>query len=104
MLIINGVNIFPMQVEKALLDVAEVGDNYVIEVHKQNYMDKLHVKVEITPGAFGGTLAQLEGLQKRTTEALRAELLVTPIVELVEAGSLPRAEGKAQRVFDRRGE
>ncbi len=104
MLIINGVNIFPMQIEKVLMTIPEVGHNYAIEVHTRNFMDKVHVKVEINQDAFGGTLSQLEHLQKRTTEALRSELLVTPVVDLVEAGSLPAAQGKAQRVFDLREE
>ncbi len=102
MLIINGVNIFPMQIEQTLMRMPGVGHNYLIEVHEENYMDKLHVSVEMAPEAFQGTLSQVEALQVRVTEELRAEITVTPVVKLVEAGSLPVSEGKAQRVKDLR--
>jgi phenylacetate-CoA ligase len=104
MLIINGVNIFPIQIEKTLMAIPEIGTNYLIEIHKQNFMDKLSVKVEINEEVFHGTLAELETLQSKTVSALRTELGITPNVKLVEPSSLPVSEGKAQRVFDYRGE
>ncbi len=104
MLIINGVNLFPTQVEQVLMQAAGVGDHYVIEVHKREYMDRLVVKVEVQPALFTGTLDGLERLEKQLVERLKAEILVTPEVKLVEHGSLPRAEGKARRVMDLRKE
>jgi phenylacetate-CoA ligase len=103
MLIVNGVNIFPIQIEKTLMAIPEIGHNYLIEIHKENFMDKLSVKVEINEEVFNGTLAELEKLQGKAVAALRAELGVTPNVKLVEPSSLPVSEGKAQRVFDYRG-
>lgn len=102
MLIINGVNIFPIQIEKTLMAIPEIGHNYLIEIHKENFMDKLSVKVEIAEEVFHGTLAELEKLQGKAASALRAELGVTPNVKLVEPSSLPVSEGKAQRVYDYR--
>lgn len=102
MLIINGVNVFPLQVEKALVRIPSLGNNYVIEVRTENFMDKMHVSVELGRDAFQGTLPELERLQARVTEELKAELGVTPVVKLVEAGSLPATEGKAIRVVDLR--
>ncbi|HOV14307.1 MAG TPA: phenylacetate--CoA ligase [Spirochaetota bacterium] len=102
MLIINGVNIFPMQIEETLMKMKEIGHNYIIEVNKENFMDKLYIKVEINENTFGGTLVELEKLQKDITEELKNELGVNPIIKLVEAGSLPENEGKAIRVFDMR--
>ena len=102
MLIINGVNIFPIQIEKTLMAIPEIGRNYLIEIHKENFMDKLSVKVEINEEVFHGTLAELEKLQSNAAAALRAELGVTPNVKLVEPSSLPVSEGKAQRVYDYR--
>jgi phenylacetate-CoA ligase len=102
MMIINGVNIFPMQVERTLMRIPGIGTNYLIEIHEENYMDKLHVSVEMAADSFQGTLSQLEGLQVRVLAALREETGVTPVVKLLEAGSLPAAEGKAVRVVDRR--
>jgi phenylacetate-CoA ligase len=103
MLIINGVNIFPIQIEKTLMAIPEIGRNYLIEIHKENFMDKLSVKVEINEVVFHGTLAELEKLQSKAVAALRAELGVTPNVKLVEPSSLPVSDGKARRVYDYRG-
>ena len=104
MMIINGVNIFPLQVEQTLLRIPGIGSNYLIEIHEENFMDKLHVSVELAADLFQGTLSQLEGLHGRVLAALREETGVTPVVKLLEAGSLPAAEGKAVRVIDRRGQ
>jgi len=102
MLIINGVNLFPMQVERTLMRVPAIGSNYLIEVHEESFMDRLHIKVELRQDAFEGTLAELEHLAARVTDELKAELGVTPVVKLLEAGSLPQGEGKAVRVVDLR--
>jgi phenylacetate-CoA ligase len=104
MLIINGVNLFPIQIEKTLMGIAEVGHNYLIEIRKDSFMDRLEVKVEITEEAFRGTLAELERLKSRVATELRAELGITPTVTLVEPSSLPVSEGKAKRVCDFRNE
>jgi phenylacetate-CoA ligase len=102
MLIINGVNVFPMQIEQSLMRLPGIGNNYLIEIHDENYMDRLHVSVELAADAFQGTLSQLEVLQGRVLGALKEETGLTPVVRLVEAGSLPAAEGKAVRVVDKR--
>jgi phenylacetate-CoA ligase len=104
MLIINGVNIFPMQIEQTLMKQPDVGTNYLVEVHKENFMDKIHVSVEVNEKNFTGSLSDLEHLQKRIAEDLKLELGVNPVVKLCEPHSLPVTEGKAQRVFDRRKE
>jgi phenylacetate-CoA ligase len=103
MLIINGVNLFPMQIEAVLMKIPEVGSNYVIEVHKKNFMDKIVLKVEVTESNFPGTLADMNHLEEKITRELAAELLVTPEVKLVEESSLPVSEGKVKRVYDLRG-
>ncbi|NLW55460.1 MAG: phenylacetate--CoA ligase [Firmicutes bacterium] len=102
MLIINGVNLFPIQIEKTLLGIPGVGKNYLIEIRKENYMDKLYIKAEVDQTIFEGTLAGLTQLQNRIAEELRSELSVNPVVQLSEPGSLPVWEGKAKRVNDRR--
>ncbi|HEY9593893.1 MAG TPA: phenylacetate--CoA ligase, partial [Spirochaetia bacterium] len=76
--------------------------NYLIEIHEENFMDKLHVSVELSADAFQGTLPTLEKLQGRVLTALKEETGVTPVVRLLEAGSLPAGEGKAVRVVDKR--
>jgi phenylacetate-CoA ligase len=102
MFIVRGVNIFPLQIERVLMSLPEVGRNYLIVIDRDGYVDRLTVRVELTPDAFKGQLAQLRSLQDKIAHALREELLVTPRVELVEPGTLPRQEGKAIRVIDER--
>lgn len=100
MLIINGVNIFPIQIEKTVMAIPEIGNNYLIEIRKKDYMDKLLLKVEVNEQVFQGTLSELEKLQRKIIVELRAELSLTPEVKLVESASLPVSEGKAKRVYD----
>jgi len=102
MFILKGVNIFPLQIDTALMKIPEVGTNYVVILERAEFEDRMIVQVEVRPEIFKGDLRQLENLRKRITEALRSELLVTPKVELVEPDSLPKSEGKAVRVIDRR--
>ena len=102
MLIVKGVNIFPLQIDRVLMGMPEVGHHYLVEVTREDYNDLMHVKVEVQANFFQEDIKYLTRLQKRITEALKSELLVTPRVELVEPNSLPRTEGKAQRVVDKR--
>jgi phenylacetate-CoA ligase len=103
MLIIKGVNIFPVQVEQALMEVPEVGQNYLIIMESIDGMDTMRVKVEMRSDIFKEDMRYLTQMQKKITQELRNELLVTPKVELVQPNSLPRSPGKAVRVEDRRG-
>jgi len=102
MFILKGVNIFPLQIDTTLMNIPEVGTNYVVILERVNFEDRMIVQVEVRPEIFKGDLWQLENLQRKITDALRSELLVTPKVELVEPDSLPKSEGKAVRVIDRR--
>jgi phenylacetate-CoA ligase len=103
MFIIRGVNIFPMQIERVLMAMPEVGRNYLIVLDRDGYADRLTVKIEVTPDFFRDEVHELLRLQDRISHALREEILVRPRVELVEPGSIPRREGKAVRVVDERG-
>ncbi len=104
MFIIRGVNIFPMQVENTLLNFPEIGNNYLIQLERNpnNNLDDLRIKVEIKNEFFTENVRQLQNLQKSIESALRDEILVRPIIELVQHNSLPKSEGKAKRVFDLR--
>jgi phenylacetate-CoA ligase len=84
------------------MNVAEVGTNYQVVLERENFEDKMIVKVEVRPEIFKGDLRHLESLRRKITESLKSELLVTPKIELVEPDSLPKSEGKAVRVVDRR--
>ncbi len=103
MIIIKGVNIYPMQVERVLMALPEVGENYIIELEREGYMDQLRIKVEVKDEYFVEDMRQLKGLQQKIAKQLREEILITPRVDMVERNSLPRGQGKAERVVDRRG-
>jgi phenylacetate-CoA ligase len=102
MLIIGGVNVFPSQIEEVIMRIPEVGTNYQIHVTRDGSLDKLTVKVEIYQKMFTGDLRQLDVLKGKIKDELRASIIITPVVELHEPGSLPIFEGKAQRVVDLR--
>lgn len=102
MLIVNGVNVFPSQIEDVLMKVPEVGTNYLVQLDKRGSLDRLVVKTEIYAKLFAGDSDALDALRERIGELLRSAILVKPTVELLEPGSLPVSEGKAKRVVDLR--
>jgi phenylacetate-CoA ligase len=102
MLIINGINLFPSQIEEVVMRIPEVATNYIIQVEKRGDLDHLTVKVEIYPKLFLGDPSQLEALKGRIIEELRSAIILHPSVELHEPNSLPVSEGKAKRVIDLR--
>jgi len=102
MLIINGVNVFPSQIEEILMQIPEVGTNYQIYVDKKGSLDRLIVKVEIYPKMFLGEASQLDALKNKINEELRSSIVINAVIELHEPGALPISEGKAQRVVDQR--
>ena len=102
MMILKGVNIFPIQIEKRLMEIPGVGINFLIILDREDYNDQMTVKVEVQRDFFGGDLQQLEILRRRIVEELKSDILITPKVDLVEPDSLPKSEGKAVRVIDNR--
>ncbi len=102
MLIINGVNVFPSQIEEVIMKLPEVGTNYQIVVEKSGALDKLTVKTEVTPGIFSDDTRDLNAVREHIKHHLKASITITPVVELHEPGMLPVQEGKAKRVFDHR--
>ncbi len=102
MFIIKGVNIYPMQIEKVLMSIPEVGMNYLIVLEEHDDIDTLTVRVEVREESFVEDMRALRSVQQHVVRRLRDEILVTPVVELVQHNSLPQTEGKAQRVQDLR--
>jgi phenylacetate-CoA ligase len=100
MLIINGVNVFPSQIEEVIMAIREVGNNYLIMVEKEGALDRLTVKTEVGPEIFMDDARPLNALRERIRARLQASISVNPRVELHEHGSLPVSEGKAVRVKD----
>lgn len=102
MLIVNGVNVFPSQVEHVLTKVEGITPNYVIVVDKKGVLDKLEVWVEVDERTFADGIGALEALQKRLQQEMLNELYINARVKLVEPKTLERSMGKAQRIIDKR--
>lgn len=102
MMIINGVNVFPSQIEEVIMSIPEVGTNYMIHLSSSGGLDRLSVKVEIYSKMFTGDMNALDALKGRIRDKLRASITINPHVELHEPGALPVFEGKAKRVVDNR--
>ena len=102
MLIINGVNVFPSQIEEVIMGIGEVGNNYLIQVDKDGSLDRLTVKTEVGPDIFMDDARPLNALMERIRHALQTTISINPRVELHEPGALPVSEGKAKRVIDNR--
>ncbi|WP_301101133.1 phenylacetate--CoA ligase [Propionivibrio sp.] len=102
MFIIKGCNVFPMQIEGILLKLPEVGDDYRIILDTMDDQDEMIIEVEVKKEWFNGDLAFLNNLERHITRLVRDEVLVRPLIKLVEPGSIPKSEGKAVRVFDHR--
>lgn len=103
MLVIRGVNVFPSQIEEALLRVEGIAPHYLIEVDRPGHLDEVTVKVEISPQAFSDRMDQMQNLRQRINREIHAVAGIRTKVELVEPKTLERFVGKAKRVNDRRG-
>ncbi len=104
MLVIRGINVFPSQIEHVLLKIPEVGNQFMVYVDRINHLDEMTIDVEINRSFFSGELNDLARIQKKVVKELRDTLELRTTVRLVEPATLPRFEGKAKRVVDRRSE
>ena len=102
MLIIRGVNVFPSQVESALLEIGEVSPHYLMIVDRVNHQDTLEILVEVEERFFSDEIRELEKLTKRIAHVLQQSLGLAVKVKLVEPKTIERSEGKAKHVIDKR--
>ncbi len=102
MLIIKGVNIFPMQIEQALLAVEGTKPHYQIIVEREHHADRVTVLVEVTEALFSDQMKQQRQIVDQIKRRLSSEIGVSIEVKLVEEKTLERSEGKAKRVIDKR--
>lgn len=102
MLTVRGINVFPSQIEHVLKNIPEVGDQFMVYIDRINHLDEMTIDVEVNKHIFSGELRDLAKLQNKIGKALHETLSLRAAVQLVEPGSLPRFEGKAKRVVDRR--
>lgn len=101
MIILKGVNIFPIQIETILMQFKELSSNYLITLLTKDINDEMIVEVELEK-LFTDDYARLQTLTREITRLLKDEILVTPYVKLVPKGTLPQTDGKAVRVKDLR--
>ena len=104
MMIIRGVNVFPSQIEAALLSVEETVPHYQILLTRKGGLDQIEVQVEVTKEMFGDRISELEATQTRIAQAIDHITGLRVPVRLVEPHTIARSEGKAKRVIDKRSE
>ncbi|MFH7767196.1 phenylacetate--CoA ligase PaaK [Acinetobacter sp. BSP-28] len=97
MMIIRGVNVFPSQIEEQILHIPQLIPNYQIHICKQGHLDTLHIRTEMRKDSAINMTHQLANLLKTQIKTMVG---ISVSVEVLPEGSLPRSEGKAQRVFD----
>lgn len=104
MLIIKGVNVFPTQIESALITMDHIGPHYQLIVRRENFKDNLEVKVELVNGDLLESYGELEALKKQIQAKLKSVLGLQTKVTLVQPKTLERFQGKAKRILDLRNE
>lgn len=102
MLIIRGVNVFPSQIEEGILAVDGLEPHYLLIVERVGTLDQLEVLVEVNSASFIDEVRELEALQARVQRRIEEIIGISVRVRLVEPKSIPRSEGKAKRVIDKR--
>jgi phenylacetate-CoA ligase len=102
MLIIRGVNVFPSQVESVLLEFGETEPHYLLVVDRKGDLDDLEIWVELSEKMFSDEVRQLEKLENRIRHKILSVLNINVRIKFVEPRTIPRSEGKAKRVMDRR--
>lgn len=102
MLIVRGINVFPSQIEAVLLEVEGVEPHYQIIVDRERGLDDLEIQVEVSEAILSDEIGRLESLTRKVRAEIESTLGIAALVKLVEPGAIPRSEGKAKRVIDRR--
>ena len=103
MLIIRGVNVFPSQIEEALLRVEGAAPHYQIVVERPGALDEVTVRVEVRAEIFSDKMSRMQALRDRIDREIQSITGIRTRVELVEPQTLERMPGKAKRVVDLRG-
>ena len=102
MLIIRGVNVFPSQVESVLMDIGDTSPYYMMIVEREGLLDTLEIQVEIGDQYHIDDIKSIQALEKKIRSAVESTLGIAAKIKLVEPRTLPRSEGKAKHVIDKR--
>jgi phenylacetate-CoA ligase len=103
MFIIRGINVFPSQIEAALLDVEGTAPHYQVVLTRSKGLDEMEVQVEVTPDVFSDKVGALEELNRKLVHAIERTVGLRAKVRLVGPQAIARSEGKAKRLIDNRG-
>jgi phenylacetate-CoA ligase len=103
MFAVQGVNVFPSQIEAALLAVEGTLPHYQIVLTQANGLDQVEVQIEVTPQIFSDRIGALESLQSKLAHEIEHALGISVPVRLVEPHTIERSRGRAKRVVDKRG-
>jgi len=102
MFIIRGVNVYPSQVEAALLKVEGTLPHYQIILTREKGLDNMEVQLEVTPEVFSDTIGALEKVRRTLAHAIEQTLGIRVTLSLVQPHTIERSQGKAKRVIDKR--
>lgn len=103
MLIVRGICVFPSEIEDVLVSIPEIGNYFQVIIDRPRHgLDELTIQVELKDEAFTGELRDLASIRKKVEKKLKSVLQVRSQIDLVEKGTLPRTEGKAKKVIDKR--
>ena len=102
MFIIRGVNVFPSQIETAILNAEKCLPNYQIVLTRTKGLDNMEVQIELTPEMFSDKVSAMEDLNIKFSKAIEKIINIRAAVRLMPPNSIPRSEGKAKRVVDKR--
>jgi len=102
MLIIRGVNVFPSQIEQALIEIEGTEPQYLIIINRSNHLDEVELQVEVKKELFSDETRGLESLRNRIEQVMKSKLQIGLKVKLVEPKTIERSTGKAKRVIDNR--
>jgi len=102
MLIIRGVNVFPSQIESVLLEFGDTEPHYLLVVDRKGSLDNLEIWVELNDKFFSDKIRALEDLENKIRGRILSVLGISARLKFVEPRTIPRSEGKAKRVIDKR--
>ncbi|MBQ4157277.1 MAG: phenylacetate--CoA ligase [Clostridia bacterium] len=102
MLVIRGVNVFPSQIESVLVGVHGVAPHYMLIVDRQKATDSLEIQVEVTDEMFSDSIGGLDLIKKEIVEKIKSVVGIKAQITLVAPHTIPRSEGKAKRIIDKR--
>ena len=103
MFVIQGVNVFPSEIEAALLAVEGTLPHYQVVLSEDSGLDRVEVEIEVTPQTFSDRVGALEGLQSKFAGELQRTLGIAVGVRIVEPHAVDRNQAKVTRVLDKRG-